>query len=190
MKECAYCGGDVNDNETTCPHCSGTEFLNKCPVCGQGIEGTFCPHCAERSKAEEQAQAQAREQARAQAQAEYAEQAAAKEANMGLAWKVVLTLLIPFVGGYFLIKERVRPGFRIFGIVWCTIMGLTTATTPGYSVGINILSSLMCLAPIGYYLYKSRERLLRGGGAQGKAAYIGFVVVLIIALACSVATGS
>lgn len=195
MKECAYCGGTVSDDVTTCPHCSGIEFKNKCPICGQAIEGTFCPDCAARQAKEEA-------EARAKAQEDLAEQATIDEANSGLVWKTVLTVFLPFVGGYFLIKEHVRTGFRAFAIIWCAFLAISVASAEGGSAGGNVLAVLMCLAPIGLYLFKSRKRLLgigasddgsrgsgtssngaRGssassGGILGKLLYVGFAALL------------
>jgi len=171
MKECAFCGGDVNDDAITCPHCSATEFKNKCPLCGRAIEGTVCPHCAaERRRAEAEAQAQA--------QAARAEQAAAETANTGLGWKTALTVFLPFVGGYFLIKDKVRPGFKIFAIIWCSFMAISVASVDRRSASGNILAVLMCLGPIGWYLFKARNRLLGGGEMKGKIWYIGFAALL------------
>lgn len=97
MRICAYCESVVPDDTFTCPHCSSTSFREMCPRCGSTYEGTVCPAC----KA-------ADDSAFAERVGQQAQAAAEEKANQGLVWKTVLTVFLPCVGGFFLIKENVR----------------------------------------------------------------------------------
>ena len=90
------------------------------------------------------------------------EATASQRANRGLAWKVVLTVIMPYIGGYFTIVPHARKGVRVFGIIWCALIALVVASGDG-DVGGRILAMLLCLAPIGVYLV--RMRIDRGSAA-------------------------
>ena len=177
MRVCAYCGSTVGDDVVTCPHCSAAVFKEKCPVCGSVTDGSFCPHCASE-----------REREQARAREEGARDEAVANANSGLGWKTALTVFLPFVGGYFLIDDNVRTGFRVFGIAWCALLAVSTATGGGGSAAASVLGSLLCLAPIARYLFRSRESLLAEGNATGKAWIAAFGVLLVYVLAGSLVT--
>lgn len=45
MKQCAYCGSEIEDSVTICPFCSASSFAKKCTRCGAEYNGSFCPKC-------------------------------------------------------------------------------------------------------------------------------------------------
>ena len=168
MKVCQYCGSTVGDEAVTCPHCSSASFKNKCPECGRMIDGTYCPDCAARRERESSAVEEARK---------LGEEVA--RANSGLAWKTVLTVFVPFVGGYFLIRKHVKTGFRLFAIIWCAFLAVSVAATEGGTAGGNVIGSLLCLAPIAVYLYQTRDELLASDNSKGRLVLIAFAALLV-----------
>ena len=191
MKICEYCDATLGDDVLVCPHCSSTKFKNKCPRCGREIDGMVCPACSEadREAAEaERARAEAeRAQERARVEADRARAEAEQKANQGLAWKTALTVFVPFVGGYFLINDNVKSGFRVFAIVWCAIMGVSVGSLSGYDMATRVVTSLVCFAPIAYYLFKNRGKYLVAGQPAKSAPLIGFAVLLLLTLAVDAA---
>ena len=175
MKICSYCGGTVEDSVYTCPHCTSTSFKYLCPRCGGAYEGMFCPACRAKDEA-----------AHAEAAAAAAKHQAEGRANSGLGWKTVLTVFFPFIGGYFLIKEHVKPGFRAFGIIWCSLLALVVGSGDNSSVEVGILAVLMCLGPIIVYLYQARKTLLAPGNTGGRLLIAAFACVLFASIAGSV----
>ena len=171
MKVCAYCGGTVDDSTLRCPHCASIEFKNKCPRCGKALEGSICPYCSEQGKTARE------EAAKIQLQAE-----AETRANTGLAWKTALAVLFPYVGGYFLIKDNVHKGFRVFGIIWCCVVAISVGFTSDSDAGIKLIAAALCLAPIAYYLFECRNELLDKSQPSKKLLLAAFVVVLVIVL--------
>ena len=176
MKVCVYCDATVGDDVFTCPHCSSTRFKNMCPRCGSTYEGAVCQACAEADRAATEAQ-----------EARQAKLEAEQKANGGLAWKTALTVLMPYVGGYFLINEHVKAGFRVFAIAWCGLMALWVGSLTGYPAGVRIASSLLCLAPIALYLYKGRDRYIADGKVAKPWPLIAFAVLLCASIIGDVA---
>ena len=82
------------------PYCSSTAFLKQCPKCGKGYKGVECPDCKAREDAFRAAEA-----------AEKREEAARDKANSHLALKTALTVMMPYIGGYFLINKNVKRGY-------------------------------------------------------------------------------
>lgn len=191
MKVCEYCDATLGDDVLVCPHCSSTKFKNKCPRCGREIDGMVCPACSEADRAAaeaERARAEAeRAQERARVEADRARAEAEQKANQGLAWKTVLTVFVPFVGGYFLIDDNVKSGFRVFAIVWCAITGVSVGSLSGYDMATRVVTSLVCFAPIAYYLFKNRGKYLVAGQPAKSAPLIGFAVLLLLTLAVDAA---
>ncbi|MBR0403915.1 MAG: hypothetical protein IJI68_01750 [Eggerthellaceae bacterium] len=172
MRICSYCGGTVEDSVYTCPHCTSSSFQYFCPRCGEAYDGPFCPACREKDEA-----------AHAQAQEAAAKAVAEDRANEGLAWKTALTVFLPFVGGYFLIREHVKTGFRLFGIVWCSLLALVVSESETSSAEVNVLAVLMCLGPIIAYLYQARKTLLAPGNTQGRLLIAACACVFIASIA-------
>ena len=185
MKVCDYCDRRVDDKAVTCPYCASSSFHEICPRCGSAYDGVFCHRC----KAEEDRKHAAAESAYEVAQRASEESRAIEKANRGLIWKTVLTVFIPFVGGFFLINDHVRKGFRIFAIAWCSFMALSVAFSASGSAGVRIVSSLLCLAPVAYYLFKRKDRYLENKTAANLAPVIAFCVVLALSLIGGVAAG-
>jgi len=129
-----------------CPHCSSTSFRNKCPRCGGAYDGAICPACKKAD--EELAQAN---------QAAWDQAAASAKANSGLGWKTVLTVFVPFVGGFFLIRKDVKAGYRVFAIAWCALMAFMMLFSDGGGAGFRLFSALACFAPIGVYLLTNKR---------------------------------
>lgn len=126
---------------------------------------------------------------RAEAEAASARENAEDKANMGLGWKTALTVFLPFVGGYFLIKEHVRQGFRVFGIIWCSLFALIIGDSDSGSMESNLLAVLLCLAPIAVYLYQARASLLAPGNVKGRLLIAAFACVLFASIAGCLANG-
>lgn len=64
----------------------------------------------------------------------------------------VLTVFLPFIGGYFLLKPEVKSGFRIFALVWCTLIGLgCLASESSSDLAVGLVSALLCLGPVIVY---------------------------------------
>ena len=178
MKVCSYCGGTVEDSVYTCPHCTSNSFRYYCPRCGGTYDGPFCPACREKDEA-----------MRAEAAAAAVKADAEERANEGLGWKTALTVFLPFVGGYFLIKEHVKTGFRMFGIAWCSLFALIVGFEEGGQVESNILAVLMCLGPVIVYLYKARKTLLAPGNAKGRLLVAACACVLFASIAGCLVNG-
>jgi hypothetical protein len=156
--------------------------MNKCARCGHAYEGPTCPACKEADEAAARVAREANEAA-AKAAREADEKAQAEfKANQGLVWKTALTFFMPFIGGYFLIKEHVKPGFRVFAIIWCSLLALTMGYSVSGEVGVKIIGSLMCLAPIGVYLYKTRDRLFGQSSLSSIISVIAFCILLVVTL--------
>ena len=184
MKVCTYCGNTVEDSLPACPYCNSTSFKYKCPRCGTVSDGSDCPVCIAKDEQKRERERVAREQAVANAEAR-------ARANSGLVWKTVLTVLLPFVGGYFLINDNVRKGFKSFGIAWCALFAVAAGTASGdSSTSTRIFTSLLCLGPIGVYLF----RFMRGSAAEGvprsKVPLIAFAVLVVVSLVCDIAGGA
>lgn len=179
MKICSYCGGTVEDSVYTCPHCTSASFRYLCPQCGNAYDGPFCPACREKDEA-----------TRAAAEAAAVKAEAEDKANEGLAWKTALTVFLPFVGGYFLIKEHVKTGFRMFGIIWCSLFALIVGgDSDSGSVEGNLLAALLCLAPIAVYLYQARVSLLASGNVKGRLLIAAFACILFASIAGCLVNG-
>lgn len=142
MKVCEYCDSVVDDNVTTCPSCQAHSFKMMCPVCGTVLDGPICPVC--------QNAAQQAEEARQRAL--YEEQAVIR-ANTGLGWKAVLTFFFPFIGGWLLVNRHVVLGYRVFGIAWCVLFTIFSATSLD-SAGERIVMALLCIAPVAVYFIR------------------------------------
>jgi len=142
MKVCAYCDSFVSDDASLCPHCSSAKFLIQCSRCGRVHEGLECPYCRQAAEEDRKA-AEAARQAEAAAREESAERA---KANSKLAAKTVLTVFLPFIGGYFLIKKHVNAPNRVFAIIWCFFFAFTAATIEG-TVGSRIFTILISCVP-------------------------------------------
>jgi len=178
MKICSYCGGTVDDSVFTCPHCTSASFQYLCPRCGGAYEGPFCPTCREKDEAKS-----------AEAVAAAARQEAEDRVNKGLGWKTVLTVFFPFIGGYFLIKEHVKPGFKAFGIIWCSLLALAVGSGDSNPAEVGILAVLMCLGPIIVYLYQARKTLLAPGNASGRLLIAAFACILFASIAGCLVNG-
>lgn len=146
MKVCEYCGRTVSDSVSTCPYCQAYDFKTVCDVCGTTYDGPFCPACA---KAQAEAQAGAERALR--------EQAAAYAANQGLGWKTILTIFLPFIGGWFLLRKHVMVGFKVFATIWCLLFAIVSLTTLD-TVGERIVMALLCAAPVVTYLVLSLRK--------------------------------
>lgn len=187
MKVCKYCGSDVHDDMLECPHCSAVSFMNKCTRCGSAYEGPMCPICKE---ADESAANAAREAAEATARAaeEAREKAqASQKANQGLVWKTILTVFLPFIGGYFLLNENVGKSYRVFATIWCSVLALSVASSSSGSLGGKVVGSLLCLAPIGVYLFKTRGKYFGQSSLSSKVPVIAFCILLVVTLLVDVA---
>ena len=179
MKVCDYCNSIVNDDATTCPNCSAAQFSRQCETCGAKYRGATCPACAQREH-----------DARAQAEADREQRAAEAKANTGLGWKTALTLFLPFIGGWFLVNNHVKSGFRIFAIIWCCLMALDVSLVANTeSAAARVIAALACLAPVGAYLIRNKDKLLGGNNTLGKVSVGAFGVTLVVALVGGLLTG-
>ena len=176
MKVCEYCNSIVDDDTTTCPSCSASLFSKKCEVCDTVYKGAACPECAKREA-----------EARTQAEANRARVEAESKANTGLAWKTALTVFLPFVGAWFLLRDGVKKGYRIFAIIWCCFMALEIGLfVTDQGAGSRALAALLCLAPVGVYLFRHKDGQGEQGGMQGKVPLAAFAAVLVVALGGSI----
>ena len=179
MKVCDYCNSIVNDDATACPNCSAAQFSKQCETCGTKYKGATCPECAQHEH-----------DARAQAEADREQRAAEAKANTGLGWKTTLTVFLPFIGGWFLINDHVKSGFRIFAIIWCCLIALDVSlVTTTESAAARVIAALACLAPVGAYLVRNKDKLLAGNNTLGKASVGAFGVTLVVALVGGLLTG-
>ena len=178
MKVCAYCDSTVDDDVSSCPHCSSVQFKNKCRTCGGTYEGAECPSCRERMQHDHDV-----------SEANRREREARAKATQGLAWKTVLAVILPPIGGYFLINDYVGKGFRYFAIAWCALMAFEMAFLGGYSIGLRAVCSLACLAPIGVYLLRTRAKRAEQSGAKAKTPLAVFGVLVALVLAFDVVGG-
>ena len=177
MKICVYCESSVSDEATKCPHCSSTSFIKQCPKCGKGYEGAECPDCKARDEA-----------AKAAGIAAMQEEGARAKANSHLALKAVLTFIMPYIGGYFLINKNVKKGYRIAAIVWCILLACIAAPRSS-TVGSSVIGTLMCLAPIAVYTIREKAWLWKEANSEVKITSVVLVVVLVFLLVSAVARG-
>lgn len=176
MKVCSYCGSTVHDNLITCPNCNATALRSICPRCGAAFDGAFCPACEERDEAARMADSERR-------RLEEAEDAA----NEGLGWKTALTVFLPFIGGYFLLREHVKAGFLLFGMLWCELFALIVGFQQGSSVGGDVMAVLLCMAPVAVYFFRVRKNMVQPGLTFDKVMAVAAILVLIASLtACFV----
>lgn len=169
MKVCEYCDGVVEDSTITCPYCSATRFKSKCRRCGTVYDGGICPTCQKESIRNAELAEKARQDA-----------AAAEKANSGLPWKIVLTVFVPFVGGYFAIRPGINKAARIFAMVWCSLFAFSYASLPAANViGMKVILVALMLAPYAAYLINTKD----SADTTVKAERTAFAVVLAICLA-------
>ena len=145
MKVCAYCRSKVEDTKTQCPHCGASDLKTVCDTCGTPYDGAVCPTCsANQAKA---ADLQQKMQDTLMA---------TEKANKNLAVKTLVAVFFPFVGGYFLIAPYVKKGFRVFGIIWCALVGsgiaLSTNDNP-----TRFFAVVLSLLPIWIYFMRANK---------------------------------
>lgn len=171
MKYCAYCGSIVDDSFQVCPYCLGPVSNAVCPRCGNTYAGPFCPDCRERDEAEKAAEQARREREQAE-----------EEENKALVAKTILTVLIPWFGGYFLIREHVKSGYRIFGIVWCCFIAISIGFSSFFPNGYRIVSVLFYLSPNIVYLFRMRKSLLKSGELELKLTLAAVIAILAVSI--------
>lgn len=172
MKVCDYCNSIVSDDVMACPNCSASHFSKKCETCGSTYTGAACPTCTQREH-----------DSRMQAEENRKQFEATQRANTGLGWKTALTVFLPFIGGYFLINDNVKKGFRIFAIIWCCLMAIEVSTGPStQTTGTRLLAAILCLAPVGVYLFRKRGDLAAQSKAGGKIPAAAFGLVLLFSI--------
>lgn len=177
MKTCVYCESSVQDEVTKCPHCSSTSFVKQCPKCGKGYKGAECPDCEAREEAAKAAEASASQ-----------EKLVRDKANSRLALKTVLTVLMPYIGGYFLINRNVKKGFRLFAIVWCFFIAFMMAASYD-SAATRVVGVLLCLAPVAVYAIREKAWSWREAGLEVKITSVALVVALVVLLASAIGRG-
>ena len=177
MKVCVFCESVVDDSATSCPNCSANRFKNKCPVCGNVYEGQPCPTCQANNRAAQEAAEQERLKAEA-----------VEKANSGLGWKTALTFIMPYVGGYFLVNDNVRTGFRVFGIVWCSIFAISASSLGGNTV-LQILSALVCFLPVLIYAAKKKPWKWNELDSHSKPLAIAVAAILLIIVVFAIMSG-
>jgi len=179
MRVCEYCGGVVGADDIACPHCSASSFVEKCDECGELYTGSSCPACAQ--KAQEAREAEEAERKRSDA---------VLKANTGLGWKTALTVFLPFIGGYYLLNNNVRKGYRTFAAIWCCFIALDMAFVSSSGVGAKVIGALACLAPVAVYLLRNKDELSTAQGGKGKLAPAALGAVLLVSLVGAVASPS
>lgn len=170
MKACIYCDRVVADEVLECPSCSSTAFEKLCPRCGERYDGPACPVCKEADDA-----------ARNAAELIQGEEAARQKANSNLGLKALLTFVMPYVGGYFLINKRVRKGYRLFAIIWSLIFELSLLTERvGTIVKIEII--VLSLAPLAVYLIREKAWRWREIDLELKLVTVAFAAALVLSI--------
>ena len=141
MKRCEYCDSLVPDFENECPYCAGRSFAyGEAPSRGKASQFDASKNSASGD-------------------------ALNANSNKNLGRNVIVTLFMPMIGGYFLIKPGVKRGAFWFAIIWCIVAALLmaafygngAATHPEYAgtyIAQSVITALLCLCPIFYYFAK------------------------------------
>ncbi len=95
---------------------------------------------------------------------------------------------MPYVGGFFLINDNVRKGFRLFGIIWCSFLAIYGASLSG-AFGTKLFVSLFMMLP--FIVYACRKRLWKWNelDSESRPLAIAFAGVLLVTLVLALVSG-
>ena len=137
MKRCAKCGQQVAEDASFCPNCGSDTFLVQTGRSGAAAGGAYNASKASYEAAQNMSQGQ-------------------------LVGFTILTIILPAIGGYFLIKPGVRKGFFTFAVVWVclNLLAVLGLIGTGYYAGIETaipFAILVAAGPLIAYYFRQRN---------------------------------
>lgn len=140
MKVCEYCDSPVADNAHRCPNCGGIMPITR--------EVTARPVAPERISLDDGSWSNPYDAS--------SKTSSATISGVNLIWRVLLTLFVPFVGGYFLLMPRTQSGGRVFGLIWCLTFVFTSVVINESGAG-GMLATLVFAGPVIAYAVRKAK---------------------------------
>lgn len=162
MKVCEYCDSVVDDANRCCPHCGAI-----LPV-GQPVD-----HVVERISLDDDPYQWGNDSDEASDESTIS--------GINMAWRVVATLFIPFVGGYALLNPRVVAGGRIFGLIWCLMFAVTAVFLEPFEFA-NVVVILLFSGPVIVYFARKARQTTPDQRKVSTADIVGVAVGVVLGL--------